>query len=180
MEDIDCDKDLSQTFTMAAVGQHPGAFVLEVGDLGREVHSTLTQFILSRKVVDHRLETVLATISITTSLLVALGSTINRYKDDYRLNDQVTRPICETCKADFEQLIAMSENAKEKGSWITESPTGSQPIATEVDPWFVFNLTLGQEEQANNFWSRLNQTRQTLDALLDSLKYKILKQLEPK
>lgn len=163
---------------MAAVNQRPGTFVLEVAELGKDVLSTFTQFVLSRKVVDHRLETLLATISITTSLLVALGFTINKYENDYHVEDSLTRPTCETCKADFEQLIAMSEIAKEKGGWITESPAGGQPVATEVDPWFVFNVTLGQGEKANKFWSRLNQTRQTLDALNDSLKYKIFKQLD--
>jgi hypothetical protein len=163
---------------MAAVNQRPGAFVLAVADIGKDVLSIFTQFVLSRKVVDHRLETLLATISITTSLLVALGSTINKYENDYHVEDQLTRPTCETCKSDFERLIAMSEMAKEKGGWITESPGGSQPIAMEVDPWFVFNVTLGQGEKANKFWSRLNQTRQTLDALNDSIKYKIFKKLE--
>ena len=163
---------------MATVNHRPGSFALEVADLGKDVLSTFTQFVLSRKVVDHRLETLLATISITTSLLVALGSTINKYESDYHIEDQVTRPTCENCQAVFEQLIAMSEIAKEKGGWITESPAGGQPIATEVDPWFVFNATLGQEEKANRFWLRLNQTRQTLDALNDSIKYKIFKHLE--
>jgi hypothetical protein len=119
---------------MASVNQRPGTLILEVADVGKEVLSTFTQFVLSRKVVDHRLETLLATISITTSLLVALGSTINKYESDYHVNDEITHPTCKNCKADFEQLIAMSEIAKEKGGWIIESRIGGQPIATEVDP----------------------------------------------
>lgn len=171
---------------MATVNQRPGTFVLEVAELGKDVLSTFTQFVLSRKVADHRLETLLANISITTSLLVELGSTINKYQNEYHVKDEITRPICQTCKEDFEQLIAMSKIAKEKGGWITESPAGGQPIATEVDPWFVFNVTLGQEEKANQFWLRLNLTRQTLGALNDTIKYKVLKalneqnRLEPK
>jgi hypothetical protein len=163
---------------MAAPHHRPGSFVLEVAELGKDVLSTFTQFVLSRKVADHRLENLLATISITTSLLVALGSTINKYENDYHVKDEITRPTCETCKADFEQLIAMSKIAKDKAGWITENPAGGQPIATEVDPWFVFNVTLGQGEKANKFWRRLNQTRQGLAALNDTLKYKILKQLD--
>jgi len=163
---------------MAAVDHRPGAFVLEVADLGKDVLSAFTHFLLSRKVVDHRLETLLATISITTSLLFALGSTLNKYDEDYHVEDKIFLPVCETCKGDFEELIAMSKIAKEKGGWITESRTGGHPITTEVDPWFVFHVTLGQGEKANEFWARLNQTRQTLDALNDSIRFKTYKILE--
>ena len=162
---------------MPAVNPRPGTFVLEVAELGKDVLSTFTQFVLSRKVVDHRLETLLANISITTSLLVDLGSTINKYQNEYHVKDEITRPTCQTCKEDFEQLIAMSKVAKEKGGWITESAAGGQPIATEVDPFFVFNVTLGRGEKANQFWWRLNQTRQKLVALNDTIKYKVFKAL---
>lgn len=162
---------------MAAVNPRPGTFVLEVAELGKDVLSTFTQFVLSRKVLDHRLESLLANISITTSLLVELGSTINKYQNEYHVKDEITRPTCQTCKEDFGKLIAMSKIAKEKGGWITESPAGGQPIATEVDPWFIFNVTLGQGEKANQFWWRLNQTRLNLDALNDTIKYKVFKAL---
>jgi hypothetical protein len=33
-----------------AANQHPGAFVLEVADLGKEVLSTFTKFVLTRKI----------------------------------------------------------------------------------------------------------------------------------
>jgi len=163
---------------MAVVDHRPGAFVLEVADIGNDVLSSLTQFVLSRKISDHRLDALLATVSVTTSLLVALGSTINKYVNDYRVEDAITRPVCEICKADFEQLIAMSEVAKDKGGWIAESRTGGQPTAAEVDPWFVLNVTLGYGEKSNAFWSRLHKTRQTIDALNDAMKFKIFKKLE--
>ena len=178
MEGINCDKDPGQVFGMAAVNKRPGAFVLEVADLGKEVLSTFTQFVLSRKVANHQLNSLLATISITTSLLVSLGSTINNYENDYHIDDQVTRPTCEALKADFQQLIVMSGIAKDRGAWVTEVPAGGQPIATEVDPWFVFSQALGPEEKAYKFWSRWNQSRATLDALNHCLRYKIFKQLE--
>jgi hypothetical protein len=152
-------------------------YVHEVAELGKEVLSTFTQFVLSRKLVDHRLEALLATISITTSILVTLGSTIDKYENDYYVRDEILRPVCETCEADFQHLIAVSETAKENGGWITDRRVGGEPMATEVDPWFVLNMTLGPEK-ADTFWSRLNQTRQTLAALNDVLKYKILRELE--
>ena len=107
---------------MAAVSQ--GAFVPEVGELGKEVLSTFSKFVLSRKVHSHRLETLLATISITTSLLIKLGSTTNKYKNVYVVEDELTRPICQACKEDFEKLIHMAKTAKEKGVWVTETPSG--------------------------------------------------------
>lgn len=162
--------------TMAA-NQRPGAFVLEVADLGKEVLSIFTKFVLSRKVRDHRLETLLANISITTSLLVDLGSTINKYENDYHVKDGLTKPICETCKADFEQLIVLANIAKEKGCWITEGVIGGKSVATEVDTFFIFDITLGIGEKAMQFWTRLNETRGTVDALNDMIKYKILKEL---
>lgn len=160
-----------------AANQRPGAFVLEVAELGKEVLSNFTKYVLSRKVRDHRLETLLANISITTSLLVDLGSTINKYENDYHVKDGLTRPTCETCKADFEQLIVLANIAKEKGGWITEGALGGQSTATEVDTFFIFDITLGIGEKSMQFWARLNESRQMLDALNDMIKYKILKEL---
>lgn len=160
-----------------AAANRPGGFVLEVAELGKEVLSTFTQFVLSRKVHDHRLETLLATISITTSLLVELGSTINKYENDYHVKEEIFRPTCETCKADFDKLLEISRIAKERGGWITEDPIGGQSIATEVDSWFVLNVSLGHSEKANQFWSRLHITRQRIDALNCTVRFKIFKEL---
>jgi hypothetical protein len=161
-----------------SVANRPGGFVLEVAELGKEVLSTFTQFVLSRKVHDQRLETLLATISITTSLLVELGSTINKYENDYHVKEEIFRPTCEICKADFEKLLEISRIAKEKGGWITEDPVGGQSIATEVDPWFVLNVPLGHGEKSNQFWSRLHITRQRIDALNCTVRFKTFKELD--
>ena len=161
-----------------AANQRPGAFVLEVAELGKEVLSTFTKLVLSRKIREFRLETLLANISITTSLLVDLGSTINKYEHDYHVKNELTRPACETCKADFEQLILLANIAKERGQWITEGVPGGQSTATEVDPFFIFDITLGIGEKSMQFWARLDESREMIDALNYMIKYKILKELD--
>lgn len=163
---------------MAEASQRPGAFVLEVAELGKEVLSSFTKFVLSRKVLNRRLETLLANISITTSLLVDLGSTIKKYEYDYHVKDSLTRPVCETCKANFEQLIVLSNIAKEKGGWITEGAVGGKAVATEVDTFFIFDISLGIGEKSTQFWSRLDEIRSTIASLNDLIKYKIFKQLD--
>jgi hypothetical protein len=110
-------------------------------------------------------------------LLVDLGTTINKYGHEYSIKDRLIRPTCETCKADFEQLIVLANVAKEKGGWITESVDGGTS-ATEVDTFFIFDMQLGIGEKATQFWTRLNETRGTIDALNDMIEYKILKELD--
>lgn len=163
---------------MAEATNNPGAFVLEVAEVGKGVLATFTEYVLSRKVQDRRLETMLAIISITTSLLKDLGSTLNTYQNVVHIKDEVTRPMCETCKNDFEKLTAMSKEAKEKGMWITESQLSGQSVATEVDPWFIFNVALGGPEKGEQFLSRMDATRFGLVALNDTIKYKIFRELD--
>lgn len=101
---------------MAASVTRPGDFVLEVANLGQDVVSSFTKFITARKIQERELENILATVSITTSILTDLGSTINKYDKDAYIEDEVTRPTCETCKTDFEKLLVISNEAGERGS----------------------------------------------------------------
>lgn len=163
---------------MAASADHPGDFVLEVANIGTEVVTSFTKFITSRKVQERRMENVLACVSITTSLLLDLGSTINKHEKDVYINDDVTRATCETCKADLKKLLVLSKEASENGMWIREGTLGGKPVAAEIDPWFLFNVGLGGREKSAEFWNRLEATRYSLVALTDTVKYKIFKELK--
>lgn len=153
-------------------------FVLEVANLGQEVIASFTRFITTRKIQERRLENTLATLSITTSILTDLGTTINKFNKDAYIEDEVTRPTCETCKADFETLLVISNEAGERGIWVREGTLGGKPVSAEIDPWFLFNVGLGGPAQSAEFFNRLDATRYSLVALTDTVKYKIFKVLK--
>ena len=155
-----------------------GDFVLEVANLGKDVVTSFTKFITSRKVQERHLETILASVSITTSILLDLGTTINQHEKHVNIADEVTRPTCETCRVDFEKLLVLSKEASESGMWIREGTLGGKPVAAEIDPWFLFNIGLGGREKAAEFWKRMEATRYNLVTISDTLKYKIFKELK--
>jgi hypothetical protein len=98
----------------------PGSFVLEVAKIGDEVVRSFMKFITTRKIQERRMESILATVSITTSILADLGATINKYWKDVYIEDDVTRPTCETCKTDLETLLLISKEVGERGIWLRE------------------------------------------------------------
>jgi hypothetical protein len=163
---------------MAVSDTRPGDFVLEVANLGQDVVASFTKFITTRKIQERELENILATVSITTSILTDLGSTINKYDNDAYIEDEVTRPTCETCKADFEKLLVISNEAGKRGIWVREGTLGGKPVSAEIDPWFLFNLGLGGPVKSGEFFNRLDATRYSLVALTDTVKYKIFKVLK--
>jgi len=162
---------------MAAPHDQPGAFALEVAGIGREVVKAFTKCITSRMIQERHMETILATLSITTSILTDLGTTINKHAKDVYINDDVTRPTCETCKESLEKLLVISKEASESGIWMREGTLGGKSVAAEIDPWFLFNVALGGREQAAEFWAGMETTRYSLVALTDTVKYKIYKEL---
>lgn len=163
---------------MEASTESPGAFALEVAALGRELQTTFTKFITTRKVQERRMESILATISITTSLLTDFGEFIDEHAYVDYINDDVTRPTCQTCKADFETLLVMTKEAAEQGMWRNSGVLGGKAVTAEVDPWFLFNVGLGGKEKSADFWARIEATRYSLVALTDTVKYKIYKELD--
>jgi hypothetical protein len=162
---------------MESTSDLPGAFVLEAAAVGTEVIASFTKIITSRKIQERQLENILATVSITTSLLTDLGTTINKYKNKVYIGGDVTGATCETCKADLEKLLVLSKEATEKGLWLREGTLGGKPVAAEVDPLFLFNVGLGGHKKSADFWMKLNATRYSLVALTDTVKYKIFKEL---
>lgn len=163
---------------MEASTESPGAFALEVAALGRELQTTFTKFITTRKVQERRMESILATISITTSLLTDFGEFIDEHAYVDYINDDVTRPTCQTCKADFETLLVMTKESAEQGMWRNSGMLGGKAVTAEVDPWFLFNVGLGGKEKSADFWARIEATRYSLVALTDTVKYKIYKKLD--
>lgn len=163
---------------MATSNPPPGAFVLEVARTGEDVVRSFMKFITTRKIQERRMESILATISITTSMLADLGNLINQYSTDVYIEDDVTRPTCQTCKADFETLLLISNEAGEKGIWLREGTLGGKPVSAEIDPYFLFNVGLGGQVKSAEFFQRLDSTRYSLVALTDTIKYKIFKVLK--
>jgi len=100
---------------MAAPDKPPGAFVIQVANLGTEVVVSFTKFIDSRRMQDQQMENILATLSSTKSILAQLGTTINKYKKEVYIEDEITRPTCETCKADLEKLLVILKEADKSG-----------------------------------------------------------------
>jgi len=162
---------------MATPNDQPGAFALEVAGVGREVVKAFTKCITSRMIQERHMETILATLSITTSILTDLGTTINKHAKDVYINDDVTRPTCETCKENLQKILVISKESTESGIWMREGTLGGKPVAAEIDPWFLFNVALGGREQAAEFWAGMETTRYSLVALSDTVKYKIFKEL---
>lgn len=90
----------------------------------------------------------------------------------------MTRPICETYKTDLEKLLVISTEAGKRGIWVKEGTIGGTFVSAEIDHWFWFNVALGGPRQSVDFFKRLDATRYSLDALTDTVKYKIFKVLD--
>src|SRR6266487_3301704 len=81
---------------MTTTTDQPGTFVLEIASTGKILVDTFTKFITYRKVKDSRLQDLYATLAVTTTTLTELGNTVNQYENEFRINDDVTRPVCES------------------------------------------------------------------------------------
>jgi hypothetical protein len=157
-----------------------GDFILDVGRIGQSLMTSFTKFITYRKVQDRRLENLYATLSLTTTTLLELGTTINKYKDDFRIKDEAFRPICETAKANLEKFLLLINEGISSGVWKNDGNLGGQAFTAEADPWLLITVSLGGREQAKTFWGSLDDTRDSLLELKDIVQYMMLKNLSLK
>lgn len=165
---------------MAATNKSPGDLLLTIGQTGKALISSFTKFITYRKVHDRRLENLYATLSLTASVLVELGASINKYHNDFHVKEEVYRPVCETAKSNFELLLRMVQEGNATGVWKNDGTIGGQAVSAETDPWFLITMALGGREEAKLYWKSLDDTRDTLIELNDIVKYQILKNLNIK
>lgn len=163
---------------MAGPNVRPGDFILEVGKIGQSLMASFTKFITYRKVQDRRLENLYATLSLTSTTLVELGTTINKYKDEFRIKDEAFRSICETAKFNLEKFLVLINEGISSGVWKNDGNLGGQSFTAEADPWLLITVSLGGREEANNFWKSLDDTRDSLLELNDIVKYMILKNIK--
>lgn len=161
--------------------EQPGAFLLEVANIGTELNAAFTKFISYRVVHDRRLENLYATLDITTGALRRLGTSLNSHALDFQMQDDVTRQLAEKAKANFVALLTMAKEATaEGGAWKSEGTINGQNIVTEVDPWLLITMAVGGNEKAKDFWSGLDDTRDDLVEMEHVVKYMILKTMEEK
>jgi len=100
---------------MTTTTDQPGTFVLEIASTGKILVDTFTKFITYRKVKDSRLQDLYATLAVTTTTLTELGNTVNQYENEFRINDDVTRPVCESIKLNFDKLLVMVNEGNQNG-----------------------------------------------------------------
>lgn len=165
---------------MSASNGSSGDFILDVGKIGQSLVTSFTKFITYRKVQDRRLENLYATLSLTTTTLLELGTTVNKHENDFRIKDEVFRPICETAKVNLERFLVLINEGISSGVWKNDGNLGGQAFTAEADPWLLITVSLGGKEQAKNFWGSLDDTRDSLLELNDIVKYMILKNLSQK
>ncbi len=165
---------------MAVPSSCSGDFVLDVAKIGQSLMTSFTKFITYRKVQDRRLENLYATLSLTTTTLTELGTTINKYENDFHIKDEAFRPICETAKANLEKFLILINEGICSGVWKNDGTLGGQAFTAEVDPWLLITVSLGGREQAKNYWKSLDDTRDSLLELNDIVNYMILKTLNKK
>ncbi|KUJ21071.1 uncharacterized protein LY89DRAFT_424934 [Mollisia scopiformis] len=162
---------------MATPFQRPGDFVLEVAKTGQSLITSFTKFITYRKVQDRRLENLYATFSLTTTTLTELGTTINKYEQDFRIKDEVFHPICQAARYHLERFLVLINEGISSGVWKNDGNLGGQSFTAEADPWLLITVSLGGKEQAKDFWQSLDDTRDSLLELNDIVKYIILKNI---
>lgn len=162
---------------MPATSDHPGDFILDVAKVGQKLMTSFTKFITYRKVQDRRLENLYATLSLTATVLTELGTTINKYENDFRVKDEAFRPLCETAKANLGKFLVLINEGISSGVWKNDGKLGGLAFTTEVDPWLLITVSLGGRELAKNYWKSLDDTRDSLLELNDIVKYMILKNI---
>lgn len=165
---------------MGTTNEHPGDFILEVASTGASLMTSFTKFLTYRKVSDNSLENLYATISITTSLLRELGSTINDHEKEFPIKNEITKQTVQNCKDNFDKLLVFINEAVTQGVWKHDGTLGGQTVTSEVDPWFLITIGIGGWEEAEKFWKSLNDVRDTLLRVKDTVKYMILKELKQK
>ncbi|KAF8863842.1 hypothetical protein BDZ45DRAFT_90322 [Acephala macrosclerotiorum] len=165
---------------MAAPRSRPGDFVLDVAKVGQILMTSFTKFITYRKVQDRRLENLYATLSLTATTLTELGTTINKYENDFRVKEEAFHPLCEVAKANLEKFLVLINEGISSGVWKNDGKLGNQAFTAEVDPWLLITVSLGGREQAKNYWKSLDDTRDSLLELNDIVKYMILKNISQK
>jgi hypothetical protein len=163
--------------TMAIAGEHPGDFILQVADTGACLMASFAKFLTYRKLSDKSLDHLYATISITTSFLRELGTTLNKYENGLSIKEGITKPISQKCKDNFNKLLVLVTEGNSQGIWKHDGTLGGETVTAEADPWFLITIGIGGWEEAENVWKSLNDTRDTLLRLKDTVKYMILKDL---
>jgi hypothetical protein len=159
---------------------NPATFVLEVAETGKSLMKAYTKFITYRKVTDRRLENLYATLSLTTNTLTEIGTNINKYQNDFPIKNEVTRPICETCKTNFDKFLVLIKEGTSSGVWKNDGTLGGEAVAAEIDPWFLITMSLGGRDEAKAFWKSLDNTRDAILELNDVIRYMTLKDLSKK
>ena len=155
-----------------------GDFILDVANTGNSLMTAFTKLLTYRKVSDNSLENLYATISITTSVLRDLGDTIHKHENDFIVKGVIIRPITQKCMENFDKLLCFV--AVSQGIWKHDGMLGEQTVTSEVDPWFLITIGIGDWEEAERFWKSLNDVRDTLLRTKDTVKYIILKDLKEK
>ena len=166
----------SSPIDMANPTSFPGDFVLEVAELGQSLTTSIIKLTIALKVPDRRVERLLHTISLTTSILFDMGMTINKHREDVLIGDDITRPRIEICRADFQKLLSLSNLASEQGSWTREEIVNQNSVA-DFNPWLLFRNEI---ESCNTFFGRIEASPGYYLTLNDTIKYKIYKELEKK
>ena len=165
---------------MQTTKEHSGAFILGVADTGTSLMKAFTKLLTYRKVSDNSLENLYATISITTSVLCDLVNTINKHAKDFPVQDEITKPITQKCKENFDKLLVFVNEAVSQGIWKHDGMLGGQNVTSEVDPWFLITIGIGGWEEAERLWKSLNDVRDKLLRTKAAVKYIILKDLKEK
>jgi len=153
-----------------------GASILQIAYFGASLVTTLRMLSKSYSSAEQKVQDLSSDVSVTSSILTSLGTTIEEYDYQLHFKEDNFRPAKEACERNFLRLrkalkeAKRNEYAKVKGKGKDKS----------LSPWDKLMFALGGEDEIKGLVDSIETSKSTLQLLLDSINFLILKRLSKK
>lgn len=156
------------------------ASILAIAGAGISITTTLYRFTKSYQSTDRKVEGIVTTVSVTSSILTELGNAIKEHPDDLQKLNRwaLFSDTIAGCKKDFEIIgIAIGE-ARKGGATMQDQQKVRKDAKARATPRQKLKWAIGGETEIENLLSSLERSKSNLQLLLDASNYDTLRKLE--
>ncbi|MCJ1463974.1 hypothetical protein MMC07_002584 [Pseudocyphellaria aurata] len=156
------------------------ASILGIAGAGISITTTLYRFTKSYQSTDHKVESIVTTVSVTSSILTELGNATKEHPEDLQKLNRwaLFSDTIAACKRDFEIIEAAIGNARKADTVIHDQQKMRKDAKGKATPWQKLKWAIGGEKDIDDLLNSLERSKSNLQLLLDTSNYDILRKLE--
>lgn len=156
------------------------ASILGIAGVGVSITTTLYRFTQSYKLADRKVESIVTTVSVTSSILTELGNATKEHPGDLQKLNRwaLFSDTIAACKRDFELIATAIGDARKRGATIQDQPKMRKDGKGKATPWQKLKWAIGEEKDVDDLLNSLERSKSNLQLLLDASNYDILRKLE--